>query len=143
MTHEGAAAIDVHGLERRFGKRTALAGMDLAVPAGTIHALLGPNGAGKTTLLRILAGLVAPTAGTFRVGDVDAPKGPRALRGIVGFVPSDDRSAYQRISGVENLVFFARLHGLRKHAAFARARAVLADVGLAERANHPVNTWSH
>ena len=74
---------------------------------------------------------------------VDVSKGPRGLRGLVGLVPSSDRSAYQRISGVENLAFFARLHGMRKRAAFARARAVLADVGLADRADDPVNNWSH
>jgi ABC-2 type transport system ATP-binding protein len=140
---DGAPAIDVCALERRFGRRTALAGIDLAVPAGVIHALLGPNGAGKTTLLRTLAGLVEPTAGTVRVLGVDASGGSRRLRGRVGFVPSSDRSAYQRISGVENLAFFARLHGMRKREAFMRARAVLADVGLAERGDDPVGTWSH
>jgi ABC-2 type transport system ATP-binding protein len=143
MQGEGAPAIDVRGLERRFGKRTAIAGIDVSVRAGEIHALLGPNGAGKTTLLRTLAGLVEPTAGSVRVVGIDAAKGPRGLRGRVGFVPSSDRSAYQRISGVENLAFFARLHGMRKKAAFARARAVLADVGLADRADDPVNAWSH
>jgi ABC-2 type transport system ATP-binding protein len=143
MTCDGAAAIDVRGLQRRFGSRTAIAGIDLTVRPGEIHALLGPNGAGKTTLLRTLAGLVEPSAGTVRVAGADASKGPRALHGKVGFVPSSDRSAYQRISGVENLAFFARLHGMRKKPAYARARAVLADVGLAERGDDPVNAWSH
>jgi ABC-2 type transport system ATP-binding protein len=143
MTHEGAPAIHVRGLKRRFGDRDALCGVNLCVDAGHIHALLGPNGAGKTTLLRTLAGLTEPTAGTVRIAGIDAAKGPRGLRGIVGFVPSSDRSAYQRISGLENLAFYARLHGLRKRAAFARAREVLADVGLGDRADDPVNTWSH
>jgi ABC-2 type transport system ATP-binding protein len=143
MTTQAASAIDVRGLERRFGNRQALAGIDLAVGPGEIHALLGPNGAGKTTLLRTLAGLVEPSAGTVRVMGVDAAKGPRGLRGIVGMVPSSDRSAYQRISGVENLAFFARLHGMRKRAAFARAREVLADVGLADRGDDRVGSWSH
>ncbi|WP_053226872.1 ABC transporter ATP-binding protein [Solirubrobacter soli] len=136
-------AIDVRGLERRFGLRTAIAGVDLSVRPGEIHALLGPNGAGKTTLLRTLAGLVEPTAGTVHVAGVDVAKGPRALRGKVGFVPSNDRSAYQRISGVENLAFFARLHGMRKKPAYARARAVLADVGLGDRGDDAVGGWSH
>jgi ABC-2 type transport system ATP-binding protein len=136
-------AIDVRGLERRFDKLTALAGVDLTVRPGEIHALLGPNGAGKTTLLRTLAGLVEPHGGSVRVAGVDAAKGPRGLRGRVGLVPSSDRSAYQRISGAENLAFFARLHGMRKRAAFARARAVLADVGLADKADVPVGNWSH
>src|SRR4051812_2826839 len=143
MTCDGAAAIDVRGLQRRFGSRTAIAGIDLTVRPGEIHALLGPNGAGKTTLLRTLAGLVEPTAGAVRVAGIDATKGPRGLRGRVGFVPSNDRSAYQRISGVENLAFFARMHGMRKRAAFARARAVLDDVGLSAKADEPVGAWSH
>jgi ABC-2 type transport system ATP-binding protein len=143
MTRDGAPAIDVRALERRFDQRVAIAGIDLAVAAGEIHALLGPNGAGKTTLLRTLAGLVEPTTGSVRVVGIDAAKGPRGLRGKVGLVPSSDRSAYQRISGVENLAFFARLHGMRKKAAYARARSVLADVGLADRGDDPVGGWSH
>jgi ABC-2 type transport system ATP-binding protein len=143
VTDLQSPAIDVRGLERRFGTRSALASVDLSVHAGQTHALLGPNGAGKTTLLRTLAGLVEPTAGSVRVAGVDAAKGPRGLRGLVGLVPSSDRSAYQRISGLENLAFFARLHGMRKRAAFARAREVLEDVGLGDRVDDPVNTWSH
>jgi ABC-2 type transport system ATP-binding protein len=143
MKRDGAPAIDVRGLERRFGKRIAIAGIDLVVAAGEIHALLGPNGAGKTTLLRTLAGLIDPTNGHVRVMGIDTTKGPRRLRGSVGFVPSSDRSAYQRISAVENLAFFARMHGMRKREAFDRARAVLAEVDLAERGDDAVNGWSH
>src|SRR3954470_19801212 len=143
MTLDGAPAIDVRGLERRFDQRVAIAGIDLSVRAGEIHALLGPNGAGKTTLLRTLAGLVDPSVGAARVLGIDVAKGPRALRGRVGLVPASDRSAYQRISGVENLAFFARLHGMRKRVAFERARAVLADVGLGDKAETPVSGWSH
>src|SRR3954453_22905315 len=138
MTVDGASAIDVRGLERRFDQRVAIAGIDLSVGAGEIHALLGPNGAGKPPLLRTLAGLVEPPTGSGRVVGIDAAKGPRGLRGKVGFVPSSDLSAYQRISGVENLAFFARLHGMRKKPAYARARAVLADVSLADRGDDPV-----
>ncbi|MDA0168627.1 ABC transporter ATP-binding protein [Solirubrobacter taibaiensis] len=141
MTVTGA--IEVRGLVRRFGARTAIAGIDLTVAPGEIHALLGHNGAGKTTLLRTLAGLVEPTEGTVAVVGINAAKGPRKLQGRVGFVPSSDRSAYQRISGLENLAFFARLHGMRKRAAFARASEVLDQVGLADRAKDPVNAWSH
>src|SRR3954451_6512961 len=143
MTGEGSPAIDVRGLERRFGEHTAIAGLDLTVGAGEVHALLGPNGAGKTTLLRTLAGLIHPSVGQVRVLGIDARKGPRALQGRVGLVPASDRSAYQRISGVENLAFFARLHGMRKRVAFERARAVLADVGLSDKADSPVSGWSH
>jgi ABC-2 type transport system ATP-binding protein len=133
-------AIEVEGLVRRFGDREALAGVDVAVRAGHVHALLGPNGAGKTTLLRVLTGLVDPSEGSVRV--LGASGRGREARGRVGLVPAGDRSFYLRISGLENLVF-ARLHGLRRRAASARAREVLEEVGLTEAAERPVGGWSH
>ena len=136
-----SCAVEVRGLVRRYGDRDALAGVDLTARAGDVHALLGPNGAGKTTLLRVLSGLADPTAGEARV--LGAPVRGRAARGRVGLVPAGDRSFYLRISGVENLAFFARLHGIRRRAAYARARAVLAQVGLEEAGERPVMTWSH
>jgi ABC-type multidrug transport system ATPase subunit len=105
--------------------------------------LLGPNGAGKTTLLRTLTGLTAPTSGSVRVLGMHASHGLRAARAATGLVPSGDRTFYLRISGLENLVFFARLHGLRRRQARARALEVLADVGLADDAEIPVGAYSH
>lgn len=124
-------AVDVQGLVRHFGGRAALAGVDLHVHAGEVHALLGPNGAGKTTLIRILSGLVDPDDGTV------------AVTGAVGLVPSGDRSFYLRISGLENLVFFGRLHGLRLRSARTRAREVLRSVGLTDVEHRPVGRYSH
>jgi ABC-2 type transport system ATP-binding protein len=141
MSGEHACAVEVRGLVRRFGEREALKGVDLAARAGEIHALLGPNGAGKTTLLRVLSGLVHPSDGSIRILGADG-RG-RAARGRVGLVPAGDRSFYLRISGTENLLFFARLHGLRRRAALVRAREVLADVGLTDAADRAVGGWSH
>ena len=141
MSGEGPCAIEVQNLVRSFGDHQALAGVSLTARAGEIHALLGPNGAGKTTLLRVLSGLADPTEGSIRILGADG-RG-RGARGRVGLVPAGDRSFYLRISGTENLVFFARLHGLRKRAAAARAREVLEDVGLTEAAGRPVGGWSH
>jgi ABC-2 type transport system ATP-binding protein len=115
--------------------------VNLSVRAGEVHALLGPKGAGKITLLRVLSGLVDPSEGSVSV--LGAPERGRAARGRVGLVPAGDRSFYLRISGLENLVFFARLHGLRRRAAFARAREVLEEVGLTEAAERPIGGWSH
>jgi ABC-type multidrug transport system ATPase subunit len=125
------AAVAVRGLVRRFGQKTALDGVDLTVLPGEIHALLGPNGAGKTTLIRILSGLVDPDA-----GDV-------SIAGAVGLVPSGDRTFYLRISGLENLIFFARLQGLRLRAARQRADAALDEVGLGDAAKLAVGRYSH
>ena len=134
-------ALVVESATRTFGDVQALDGVSLEVLPGEIHALLGPNGAGKTTLLRLLTGLVTPTGG--RVAVLGANVGARRRRDGVGFVPSGDRSFYERLSGEENLLFFARLHGLGKRAARARAREVLGQVGLADAATRPVAAYSH
>jgi ABC-2 type transport system ATP-binding protein len=117
--------------------------VSLGVAAGEIQALLGPNGAGKTTLLRILAGIAQPSLGTVRIAGLDAAANPHALRRLIGVVPSGDRSFYLRISGLENLAFFARLHGLSRKAAVTRAGEVLAAVGLAEAGSKRVGLYSH
>src|SRR3990170_2220332 len=124
-------AVDIRALTRRFGVRTALRDVSITVARGEIHALLGPNGAGKTTLLRILAGLTRPSAGTAAVLGVDILRQSAAVRGLVGVIPSGDRTFYQRLSGLENLIFFARLYGFSFRDAMRRARETLESVGLA------------
>lgn len=87
MTVSADAAVELRGVEKLFGERRALDGLDLTVPTGSVFGFLGPNGAGKTTTLRILAGLARPTAGTVRVLGHDlASEGPRG-RGLVGYLP--------------------------------------------------------
>jgi ABC-2 type transport system ATP-binding protein len=141
---EGFPALDVVDVHRRFRDVEALKGVSLEVWPGEIHALLGPNGAGKTTLLRILVGLLIPDAGD--VGVLGQPLDvmtSRHFRRSFGFVPSGDRSFYLRISGLENLLFFARLHGLGKRQAVTRSRELLSMVGLEEAAGRRVGLYSH
>lgn len=133
--------IEARGVSRRFRSIVALEDVTMLVGRGEVHALLGPNGAGKTTLLRILSGLISPTTGSVRVLGLDVHT--RALRSTVGLVPSGDRSFYLRLSGVENLVFFGRLYGLKRAHAFTRAREVLAAVGLEEAGERLVGVYSH
>jgi ABC-type multidrug transport system ATPase subunit len=128
--------VSVRNLTRRFGQKVALDDVGLEVDAGELHALLGPNGAGKTTLIRILLGLLEPTGGAVELLG-------RELRHLIGFVPSGDRSFYLRISGLENLVFFARLQGLTRRQALERANEVLDHVGLSEAARERVGVYSH
>jgi ABC-type multidrug transport system ATPase subunit len=138
-----STAVEARAVSRHFGAKIALADVSLRVCQGEIHALLGPNGAGKTTLLRALTGLVKPSSGEVRILGLDPATTPRALRLRTGLVPSGDRTFYLRISGLENLVFFARLHGMRKQDAIARARELLAEVGLLDAAKVPVGVYSH
>ena len=139
----GPPAVEVRELSRRFESKLALDRVSLRVEQGEIHALLGPNGAGKTTLLRILAGLVTPSGGEVYVNGTPTVGSPRALRALIGLVPSGDRSFYLRITGLENLVFFARLQGYSKRAAFAKAEETIAAVGLGDAGRTRVGLYSH
>jgi ABC-2 type transport system ATP-binding protein len=136
-------AIEARGVSRHFGAKVALDNVSLAVARGEIHAFLGPNGAGKTTLLRVLTGLLGASTGSVHVLGIDPGESPRALRQVVGLVPSGDRSFYLRLSGLENLAFFARLYGMSRRDSLARAHEVLHDVGLADSASVRVGVYSH
>jgi ABC-2 type transport system ATP-binding protein len=131
-------------VSRSFDGVQALADVDLSLEGGRVHALLGPNGAGKTTLLRICAGLTAPTRGTVE-RDGSRQDGPlsRAERHRVGLVPAGDRTFYLRLSGQENLLFFARLHGLPRRTAVLRCRELLDLVGLSDAGDRPAGKYSH
>ena len=136
-------ALELRDVSRSFGAKTVLDGVSLAVDAGEIAALLGPNGAGKTTLLRIASGLIDRDAGSVRVLGAEIEENLRRVRQRIGFVPSGDRSFYLRLSGLENLVFFARLHGLSRSVALVRACEVLEQVGLGGAERVRVGVYSH
>jgi heme exporter protein A len=119
------------GLERRFGARRALAGVDLALRAGDTLVVAGPNGAGKTTLVRILAGLTRPSAGTVTLLGRAVRSADPASRRPIGFL-SHESLLYDDLSLQENLAFAARLHGAADPS--ARAARALDEAGLGERA---------
>jgi ABC-2 type transport system ATP-binding protein len=139
----GPAVLSATGVSQRFGASTVLADVSLTIRAGEIHALLGPNGAGKTTLIRILAGLQHPSAGSVEIAGFRPAANARMFRQRIGFVASGDRTFYLRLSGLENLVFFARLHGMTRRQAVRRVEEVLADVDLSEAARQRVGEYSH
>ena len=104
------ALIEVRALERSFGTRRAVAGVDFMLGAGECLALFGPNGAGKTTLLRMLAGLLKPTRGVAAIAGVTLPAGAAARAGI-GLI-SHNSMLYEALTARENVEFSARLHGV-------------------------------
>ena len=130
-------AVELDGLERRYGERVALTGVSVSVPAGATLALLGGNGAGKTTLLRVLAGLLRPHAGRALVLGAELPRERWKLPGKVGYM-GHEPLLYRELSGRENLSYHARLHGVSQ----ARVEQLLAAVGMEERAGDPVRDLS-
>jgi heme ABC exporter ATP-binding subunit CcmA len=121
------------GLVRRFGERTALAGVDLRVDEGERVVLTGPNGAGKTTLLRVLATAIRPTAGEAAVAGHPLPREAAAVRPLVGYV-AHEPLLYPRLGARENLRLYAALYRVSD----ARADEALERVGLGGRAASPV-----
>jgi heme exporter protein A len=131
------AAIELDGLERRYGERVALAGVTARVESGQTLAVLGPNGAGKTTLLRVLAGLLRPHGGRARVLDAVLPAERWKLPGRVGYL-GHEPLLYRELSARENLRYHARLHGVDP----GRVGVLLDAVGIARRADDPVRELS-
>jgi len=153
------AAIRTEGLSKTYIKRRSLLEMvlkpfahaepveglvdvDLEVRQGEVYGLLGPNGAGKTTLLKVLACLILPTRGVAQVEGRNVAGDEALVRRSIGFVTADERSFYWRLSGEENLVFFARLYGLDARAARRRARELLRDMELEEVAGRQFMSYS-
>jgi ABC-2 type transport system ATP-binding protein len=138
--------IALTGVSRHFGKGDrrvlALDDVHLEVPAGQVIGVLGDNGAGKTTLLRIIATLLLPSAGAVRVCGVDAVAQPDRVRDMTSVTFGGDRGLYSRLTGRQNLDFFATLRGLHGRSVRATVTQVLARVGLEEAADRLVETYS-
>jgi ABC-2 type transport system ATP-binding protein len=133
--------IAVDRLTKRYGPRVALADVSFAVAPGEIVGLLGPNGAGKSTALSIIGTLLGADAGTVTVAGRTLPGAARDVRRVLGFVPQRT-AVYPSLTATENLLFFARMQGLRGPDAGAAAAAALALVGLDGRADEPVARFS-
>jgi ABC-2 type transport system ATP-binding protein len=138
---QGGPAIDAAGVMKRFGQTTALRGVSLQASAGTVTALLGPNGAGKTTMIRILATLLRPDAGTVRICGYDVAREPERVRALVGLT-GQSLSVDGRLSGLENLAMFGRLHRLPWAVVRDRSARLLAVFGLSEAGNKAAKTYS-
>jgi ABC-2 type transport system ATP-binding protein len=135
------AAIETHGLTKRFGSFTAVDAVDLSVREGELFGLLGPNGAGKTTLVRMLTGLVTITSGSASVGGVDVKKHPDAVRRVLGVVPQALTSDLE-LTAYENMDIYARYFGVGRAARRTRIEHLLNQVGLWDRRKGMVKTFS-
>jgi len=136
----GYRELVAHPFRRRFV--TALDGIDLEVGTGRCHCLLGPNGAGKTTLIKILSTLVLPDAGSASVGGFDVERSAREVKEAIGLAVGDERSFYWRLTGRQNLRFFAALNAIPPAEARRRIDRILGLVGLEAEADLRFNAYS-
>ncbi|MFG2676362.1 ATP-binding cassette domain-containing protein [Streptomyces sp. NPDC048445] len=134
-------AIETEGLVKRFGKVTALSGLDLTARQGTVLGVLGPNGAGKTTAVRILASLMSPDSGTARVCGYDVARQPHEVRRVIGLT-GQYAAIDEQLTGAQNIALVARLLGLRRTAAKRRASELLERFGLGHAGDRKAQTYS-
>jgi ABC-2 type transport system ATP-binding protein len=147
------AAIEVEGLRRTYRTTTgsfrrraksieAVQGIDFAVGEGELFGLLGPNGAGKTTTIKMLITLLIPTAGVARVLGMDVVEQAKEVRRRIGYVFGGERGVYERLSGYDNLRYFAELYGVPPREQKRRIGELLELVGLAGREHERAEGYS-
>jgi ABC-2 type transport system ATP-binding protein len=133
--------LESHDLTKRYGDFVAVDHLNLIVRRGEVFGLLGPNGAGKTTTILMLLGLTEPTSGSMEVLGLDPARRPLSVKARVGYLP-DQVGFYDDLTARENLVYIAKLNGLRRDEASTRIDAALAQMGLGAVAGKRVGTFS-
>jgi len=129
-------------IRRRPISVEAVRGISFQVRSGELFGLLGPNGAGKTTTIKMLITLLLPTAGTARVMGFDVVRDTTAVRQRIGYVFGGDRGLYDRVSGIDNLRYFAELYGVDPGEQARRIAALIELVGLEGRQKEKVEGYS-
>ncbi len=130
--------LEITNLKKAYGQREVLRGLTLHIEPGEIYGLLGPNGAGKTTTINILCNLLNADSGELRIGGQSVSE---ATKKIIGVAPQENL-LYKTLSCAENLRFFAKIYGIRGKNCDRRIQYCLEAVGLADRANSPVESLS-
>lgn len=131
--------VEAAGLTKRFGKFTAVDGLDLSIARGEVVGFIGPNGAGKSTTIRLLCGLLAPSAGRARVAGFDVGTQPEAVRAHIGYM-SQKFSLYGDLTCRENLRFFAGMYRVPREVLEERMRFAIEMAGIEGREDALVRT---
>jgi ABC-2 type transport system ATP-binding protein len=134
--------IELTNLSKRYGRFTAVDGINLTIPRGELHGLLGPNGAGKTTTMRMIAGILQPTAGTVRISGIDLSDDPVGAKSRLGFIP-DRPFVYDKLTGAEFLRFVAGLYGQDGPAIERRSEELLELFELLPWKDELTESYSH
>lgn len=133
--------IQLQNITKKYGDFTAVDNLTLAVERGEIFGLLGPNGAGKSTTILMMLGLTEPTSGEVTVCGINSTTNPIEVKKRVGYLP-EDVGFYDDRSGLENLVYTARLNGIPFAEAESRALELMKRVGLGEQLNKKTGKYS-
>lgn len=136
-----SALVEIEGVTKSFGYKTALKDVTFSVPSGQICGLLGPNGAGKTTLFRLLMGILKATAGKLLIDGRDAFEDRVEVKRLIGFLP-DEPIFYSYLSGYEVLELSAAMHGLNVRAAMDRIAPIIANLRLLQDINNYAEDYS-
>lgn len=134
-------AVEVTDLVKTFGKHEAVKGVSLTIGTGEIFGLLGPNGAGKSTTINMMCGYLAATSGDTLVDGISVRKDPRKVKRLLGVVPQEI-ALYKDLTSLENLEFFGQIYDLSAKERKERAAAVLQFVGLYDRRQELIKTFS-
>lgn len=131
----------VNNLVKKYGSKSALENVSFKVKEGSCFGLLGPNGAGKSTTMKIITGIIDSDSGNVHVFGNDIRVSTDQIRKMVGYVPQEI-TLYDKISAYQNLVFFGEMYGVKGKQLKERIHEVLKQVGLSERAQDPIHTYS-
>ncbi len=141
MAEKFENVIELSGLTKKYGNKTAVDHLDLTIHKGEVFGLLGPNGAGKTTTILMLLGLTEPTGGKAEILGMDCTRNPLDVKSVVGYLP-DNVGFYSDMTGRQNLRFTARLNGMAGKEAEDRIDELLERVGMTESADQRTGTYS-
>ena len=133
--------LEVNEVKKSFGKLDVVKGVSFKVERGESFGLLGPNGAGKSTTISMICGLLSMDKGDIEVGGYSVKKSPMVVKRKIGIVPQDI-ALYPTMTAKENLAFWGKMYGLKRTEAKRKANQVLMDVGLADRGNDKIETFS-
>lgn len=133
--------IELVDLTKQYGSRTVVDKLNLTIRKGEIFGLLGPNGAGKSTTILMMMGLTEPDSGSVRVCGINSTTNPIDAKKKVGYLP-EDVGFYDDYTGLENLIYTARLNGISEDVAIERAEQLLSKVGLPEDGNKKAGKYS-
>ncbi len=133
--------LEARDLRKTYGENEAVKGVSFDIKTGEIFSLLGPNGAGKTTTISMLSGLIAPTAGDAVIAGHSIVRESLLVRQVIGVVPQEI-ALYDDLTARENLTFWGQMYGLGGARLRNRIAAVLEQIGLSDRANERVKTYS-